>query len=253
MTTIRQIITDAYRESGLIQIGLTPEAEQLDEGLRRLQTIIRSLFGNELGVPLTSVSYGASAITNTYGREDDYSSVIDGTYVPSNVRLLVNIDGAKTLYLKPNPQDGARISIVDNSGNFGTYNVTVNGNGRKIDGGTSTVLSTNSESKEWFYRADLGEWVVVDSLTADSQSPFPSEFDDLLSIMLAFRLHPRYQAQTAPETMETLRRMKRQFSSRYSQSSEVGVEEALLRLSGTGPSFFDDLPSSERFNSGIIG
>lgn len=253
MTTIRQIIIDAYREGGLVQAGLTPEADEFDEGLRKLQTIILSLYGNELGVPLTSVSYGNFGVTNAYGKEEDYSSTINSTYIPNNVRLMVNTDGVQTLFLPPNPQDGARVAIVDNTGNFATYNMTINGNGRKVEGAGTVVLNTDSVKRQWFYRGDLGEWVLVDELTANSQSPFPQEFDDYLITRLAMRMNPRYQAQSAPETLAAMRQAKNQFTSRYSQRTEIGVEDALLRLGRYGARFFDDLPSAARFDTGLVG
>lgn len=253
MTTIRQIIIDAYREGGLVQTGLTPEADEFDEGLRKLQTIILSLYGNELGSPLTPVSYGAFGVTNAYGKDDNYSSVIDSTYIPTNTRLIVNNDGAKTLYLQPNPQDGARVAVVDNTGNFATHNLTINGNGRRIEGASSVDLDTDSVKRQWFYRSDIAEWVLVDELTANSQSPFPEEFDDYLITRLAMRMNPRYQAQTAPETLAAMRQAKNQFTSRYSQRTEVGVEDALLRLGRYGSRFFDDLPSAAQFDTGLVG
>lgn len=253
MATIRQIINDSYREGGLVQIGLTPDSDEFDEGLRKLQTLITSLYGNEMGSPLTSVSYGDAGLSNSFAIEQDVSDEIDSYYVPSNTRLLVNIGSASTVYLDPNPDDGARVAVIDSAENFATNNFTVNANGRRIDGATSVTLSTNGDSKQWFYRADLGEWTQVSSLTANSQSPFPSEFDDFLITLLAMRLNPRFQAQTAPETLEELRRMRRQFRARYTQDSEERVEDGLLRMPSRGNFWLDygDLLGT-RFKRGIF-
>lgn len=231
MTTIRQIITDAYRESGLVQVGLTPEADEFDEGLRKLQVMIRSLLGHELGEPLRSVSYGVGATSNSYARNYDYESTINNRYVPANLRLLVNSNGAKTVYLPANPEDGAQVAVVDVAGNFAANNFTVNGNGRNIEGASSVILNTNSASKRWFYRADLGAWVLVNDLTADSQSPFPLEFDDFLITMLAIRMSPRYEEEIQQGTVEAYRRSRKQFIARYSQKDVASPQVGLLRLS----------------------
>lgn len=233
MTIVRQIVTDAYREPGIIGVEESPSAEQLTEGLRRLNALYRSLFGNELGDPLKSVNYGSQGLSNTYAKDEDVSSDIDSIYVPVNHRLILNIGAATTLYLNPNPQDGARVAVVDNGGNVSTYNVTVNGNGRHIEDTSTVVLNTNSVNREWFYRADTGNWVKVTDLTADDVSPLPEDFDDLLVTLLAFRLNPRYGAQSSDEMIQTLKRIKKLFSARYKQITEELSEIGLYRIPST--------------------
>jgi hypothetical protein len=230
MTTIRQIITDAYRESGLIQIGTMPEADHLDEGLRKMQSIILSLYGNEMGEPLTDTAYGKEGLVHAYARAYDISTDISSYFVPPNARLMVNAEESYTTYLNPMPRDGERVSVIDISQNFATRAFNIEGNGRRIDGDFAITLSTDGDNKSWFYRADLGEWVSVTGLTANSESPFPQEFDDYLIILLAMRLHPRYQQQTAGETIEEYRRMRRQFRSRYRQSRTYYTDLALIRV-----------------------
>lgn len=247
MTTLRQIITDAFRESGIIQIGTTPEAEQLDEGLRKLQSIISELFGHEAGEGFQTVAYGTGTGVNSYAQDHDRKDYLDSYYVPSNVRLLVNSSSAQTIYLDPNPQPGARLAVVDVNGSFATNNFTIKANGRKIDGSTQAVLSTNNTNSQWFYREDLAEWVKVATLTADSQSPFPSEFDEFLIISLAMRLNPRYQQQTAPETVQTWRRVKSQFRSRYRQTEFVPSDVTRLYWNG-----FQMVNSNTAFNRGLV-
>lgn len=229
MTTIRQIIVDAYRESGTIQIGTTPTGAQLDEGLRKLRTLLKSMYGNEIGEPFIDITYGRPATSNSYAEDYDFETEIDSIFVPSNARLNVYLDAAKTVYLNPMPNDGERFSVIDVAGNFATYNFTVNGNGRNIEGAATTVLSTDGDTKSWMYRADLGEWVLIETVSENDQSPFPEEFDDLLSIRLAMRLFPRYLQSVAPETMDEYRRLLKIFKARYKQTRLVDSEEALLR------------------------
>jgi len=252
MTTIRQIITSAYREGGIIQIGMTPDADQLAEGLDRLQATVRSLFGNELGDPLYDVQYGSNGLTRSDSRAYDVSSRIDASYVPSNVRLLVRSGQPKTIYLPPNPRDGARVAVVDGSGNFNTNNLTVDANGRKIAGAGSVVLDTDNEIKEWFYRADLGEWKEVSSFDVGDDSPFPLEFDDFLSIKLILRLNPRYLAKADEQTIMEYRRMRAQFRARYTQREEVPSELALARINPQNQYSFDLANENDRFSFGYI-
>lgn len=223
MTTIRQIIIDAFREGGIVQVGLTPEADEFDEALRKMKALVRSLYGYEMGSPLVSVNYGDREATGYYNQSPTY-------YLPANLRLMFNSAETATIYLHPNPQDGARVGVVDVGGNFTDYPVSVHANGKLIGGSTSLSLETASENRHWFYRADLGEWTEVTNLTADSESPFPEEFDDLLITMLAMRLNPRYQATTAAETLVAYRRARSQFRSRYYQRRPIGSELALTRI-----------------------
>jgi hypothetical protein len=248
MTTIRQLVTDGFRESGLIEVGGIPDADEFEEGLRKLNTVFKSLFGNELGDPLVPVNYGLNGLTNSYAKSLDSSSVVNASFIPVNVRLILNIDTPVTLYLHPNPQDGARLGLIDNIGNFATENVTLNGNGRTIENTGSVVLSTDSVNREWFYRADLANWVRVIDLVAEDDSPLPVEFDDFLTTLLAFRLNPRYGAVTNTDTIEVTKRIKKFFSARYRQTSEQSSEYALIRLPSNR--YWQIMPSSLAFDRG---
>lgn len=230
MTTIRQIITDAYREAGILAIDETIDSDKFAEGLRRFNVLFNSLFENELGEELQDMNYGQGGLTNTYALVQDMAPVIDSGYVPPNTRLFLNLDDTATIYLPPNPHDGARFAVVDVRGNLATYPVSLNGNGRKVENAAAQSLATNSLTRSWFYRADTGNWVKVSDFVDGDNSPFPSEFDDFLSTVLAFRIHPRYGAQTAVETIEVLKRSRRQFRSRYRQTKEMGSELALQNL-----------------------
>lgn len=230
MTTIRQIVTDALRESAIIPVGSAPEADEYSEAVRLLNTLIKSFFGNEVGDDYSDYSYGQYGLTNVYATERNVDSQIDGYYIPSNSRLTCNVASTKTLYLNPAPDDGARLQIIDSAENFATYPLTLNANGRQIESAGTVALNTNGVNREWFYRADLADWKRLSDLTEDSDSPFPGEFDDMLILSLALRLNPRYGAETKGETSAMLKRARSLFKSRYTQRVEVGVEEGLTRL-----------------------
>jgi hypothetical protein len=230
MTTIRQLVLDGFRESGITPVGTEPTGDEFDEGFRKLQGIIKSLFGNELGEQLSTQSYGNYGLTNAFASAEDQSGRVNSVYIPNNTRLVFNVNSSNTLYLHPNPDDGARFGVIDNVGNFLTFPQTINGNGRHIELAGSVTLNTNLLNNQWFYRADLGSWVKVLDLVASDQSPLPSEFDEYLTSMLAMRINPRFGAQTDPELNDILSRMKRQFRSRYRQKNVTGSELALILI-----------------------
>lgn len=251
MTTIRQLITDSLREAGIIEAGEDPEANNFEEGLRRLDRMFKSLIGNEFGEPLRTVNYGVNGLTNAYGIASDVSPNITSTYVPGNLRIVFNVSSANTIFLSPNPQDGARFGVIDNGGNFSTAPLTINANGRKIESNGTLVLNTNSINREWFYRGDLGEWVRLIDLDPADASPFPEEFDDLLITLLAFRLNSRYGAETSTDMIEILKRARRTFRARYRQKSEQSSELGLLRLTHfNGIWFYTGPNSTTEFNRG---
>jgi hypothetical protein len=158
---------------------------------------------------------------------DDYPDA----YVPSNSRLQCNLTEATSLNLDPNPRDGARLAVVDNPHNFATYNLTLKPNGRHIEGSSSNLaLSTNGLTREWFYRADTGNWVKLTALVAADNSPFPDQFDDLLVIGLYMRLSPRHGPPVSGESVAVYKDLLGKFRSKYAQSSEVRSESGLIRL-----------------------
>lgn len=231
MTTVSQIITDAYRECNLIAISATPTTAEQSEALRLLNRLVLSVLGYELGQQFQPVAIGDNGIESPQGFPW-YGNIPAGEWwVPMNHRLIVNQTQANTIDLHPEPQDGARLGVVDASGNLATYNLTLRGNGRTIEGASSVTLSTNSLRRQWFYRADLGDWVVVADLALDDDFPFPEEFDDFFIIMLAMRLNPRHAQQLMPESQAAFTRSRSQFRARYNNKRQMHSEIGLLRLS----------------------
>jgi hypothetical protein len=71
MTVASSIITDAYREGNIIPMGSTPNANQQTEALSRLNVILTSTIGNEVGdVPrrpqLSAPPYDQSSLCSQY-------------------------------------------------------------------------------------------------------------------------------------------------------------------------------------------
>ncbi len=214
MTLVSSIITDAYRESNLIALAATPNTNQTNEALRRLNNIVLSSIGYEVGDELTDLTIGGDYDQSTY--------VAD--WLPANCRLILNLDSAKTYYLDPSPYEGQRFGIVDVLSNLATYPVTIDGNGRLIESATTLTLNTDDLTREWLYRSDVGGWVRVTTLASGDQLPFPAEFDDYFITMLALRLNPRYGQALSQETQAALRRSKNQIRARYRNEKQTPPE-----------------------------
>lgn len=235
MTLVSQIIKDAYREASLISITATPTDLELAEGLLLLQRFVSSVIGNEQGEQIDTIDIGKNNISRPQGFPY-YDQVPDQVnwFVPPNTRLALNLTAPLTVYLDPVPTDGQRFAFYDLSGNLVTNALTVNSNGRNIEGVPSKTFSTNSINRQYIYRDDTGNWSLVNPLAAADEFPFPVDFDDFFVTGLAMRLNPRNSLATDPSTQANYTQAMRKFMARYRQHREVGSELALLRTLGLG-------------------
>lgn len=232
MTLVSQIIVDAYRMSNLLAISTAPTTAQQDEALRYLNRIVKSVFGNEAGDPLTAFPVG----NNNYQRPSGYpwwNTVPDNDwFVPKNTRVVLNVNTADiNLYLHPAPDNGSRFAAIDQSGTLATYPVTVYGNGATIEGQLSLILNTNDFDAEWFYREDLGDWTRYSPLLASDNFPFPEEFDDYFIALLAMRLNPAYGTSMDDQSAAVMQRSGKQLRARYTQVIQTRSELGLIRHS----------------------
>lgn len=255
MTTVASIISDAFRETNLIPLGVTPTSVQSAEAFRLLSTIVASVFGSDIGENLNPFPLGRNNIQSPQGYPWWNNSIPGNVFVPSNRRIMCNLTGAGLINLDPTPDDGARMGVVDVSGNFATNPLTINGNGRNIEGVASKTYNTSGMTQEWIYREDLGNWVLLTPIDINGSMPLPPEFDDYFIIMLAVRLNPRYGASMSSASMMTLKNITSQLNARYSQSTtQVGSEIGLVRLTnsyryyGRGQDMYFD--PNAAFNSG---
>jgi len=232
MTLVSSIINDALRETNIIPLGQAPSDEENAEGLRRLQTIVSSVLGNEAGDNLTPMPLGRNEIQSPSGYPWYANELPGNVFVPANIRLMLNLTGDGKVNFHPKPHDGARMGIVDVSNNLSEFHLDIYGNGRSIEGDDILTLDENGMVREWFYREDLGNWMRVTGITLTSEMPYPAEFDDMFIIMLAARLNPRYGQTLDPASQSALSRARSQFRARYSQDTQKPSEEGLLRLSG---------------------
>lgn len=223
MTVISSIIADAYRESNLIAIGRAPTDLQVTEGLKLLQAILSSVLGGDAGEDLRDWPLG------TFGQE-----IPDTGYSPDqlvhpciNRRLLATNTAVLTVHLTPMPQDGSRMAFADIFSRLAAFPVTLDANGRTIEGNATKLLNVNGTFRDWMYRADLGDWVAITSKLSTDQMPFPADFDMFFITYLALRLNPRY-GRTMNEQSATIFKQERQaFIARYLQSQRLEINEDL--------------------------
>lgn len=229
MTGTLAIITQGLRESNLIAISAEPTEAQQTEGLSKLQSLVASVFGYEVGEGLIDWPIGSvpAEIAGSW-------TAADWSEPAQNVRLLYSATSAQTITLPPTPDNGARIQLVDLSGALSANPLTIQGNGRRIENQNSVTLDTDNLSRTWFYRADLGNWMRLDELTLESEMPFPVQYDPYFETMLAMRLNPRYGRSADEQTVATLRRALGQLQADYRQRRNVRVDPALTRMSIMG-------------------
>lgn len=225
MTLISSLITDAFREGNIIPLGRVPNDNQVTEALRLYNALIRSIYGDDAGEALADWPLG------TYGYENpnpgpDYTAP-DVCRPNINRRLVATNTAAKRVYLTPFPQDGARMGIIDPHGRLAAFPVTLDANGRTIEGAATLLLNVNGTNREWFFRADLGQWVRISDLLATDQNPFPADFDQFFIVLLAMRLNPRYGRQMDAQSATFFKNDRQKFVARYLQSQPLESDDSL--------------------------
>ena len=239
MTTVAEIIEEAFREGSLTTELQSPTPTQMRQALARLQSVVSSAYGFEVGEPLTDWPLGLEGVNLASGIQWEREQ---WKYPRINVRLVAASAEAETVYLSAQPYDGSRVALIDPSGRLAAAPVTVDGNGRTVEGAASQLVNTNGAQRIWMYRADTGNWTAITPLTYQSEMPFPAEFDDYFITQLAMRLNPRYGRSMTEESVAAHSRSLSMLRARYRQSENVGVDPALLRLtehySGEGLSWY---------------
>lgn len=222
MTKASEIVKLAFREINLKGIGVALTDPEAAEGLTLLNSYISSLFGFELGEFRTpwpvppSVTSPVPARHPLFPASEELPSDVF-PYPPANVNILLTLVADLKMYLPQKPDDGAGIKIVD-VGSDAVSNLTLEGNGRLVKGAANLVGTAASlNTTQLFYRADLGDWTGISTLLNDTESPFPVEYDTLLSIGTAARLATRFGRSISREQDKEWGRLLRKLKSQYRQ------------------------------------
>lgn len=215
MTEVLDIIQQAYREGNLIALGASPSDNQNTEALNSLNRLVSSAYGFEVGDQFFDWPVGTYGMVqpNNGWTYDRWRGLL------AQARIVCLQEEAQTIYMPPDPEDGARIAFLDPQDRCATYPITLDGNGRLI-GTDASVLIDDNATRVWMYRADLGRWVVVTSLTGagGEEFPFPMEFDDYFITKLAMRLNPRYGRSMSEESVIALDQTLAKLRARYEQT-----------------------------------
>jgi len=238
MATASDIITRCFRENNLKQAGVAPTDAEQAEALGYLNSYIASLYGYVIGELFGDWPVPILATAPINARWPLYPApqhvpLASMPYPPQNSRVITRLTEAYTIYLPQNPSDGARMAVVNLGSSYDTFPLTINANGRGIDGAASITLDgTFTSPTRWFYRADLGEWRIMAPMTLTDPLPFPEDFDDFFVASLAARLAPVY-GKTVHETTGAI--------ARYGQ---IAIRDRYLQYVPTA-----NFPDSARFNS----
>lgn len=240
MTIASSIIQSAFREGNLIPAGTNPTTIEQSETLERLNRYVLGVFGQEMGenlldwqapVPQRTAPVAANYpqapwptdLSMGFGNplSSDPNSNI-WPFPPANSRIVFGGVDA-TVYFPEAPLDGARMAVVQGSGAGDSGDVgellTLDGNGRTIEGANTKVLTSPIAVRAWLYRADLADWRAMVDMALGDDMPFPSELDDLWICALSIRLAPRYGKTTAPETAACFKAKLTQLKARYRQAA----------------------------------
>lgn len=227
MTTASEIVKNAYREGNLVPLDATTGTPvttpgQDAEGLALLNRFIFSLLGFELGEFSLDWPVPPSQTSDVPAR---YPILPKGTqlrsdqwpYPPANVQVITKLVESTTIFLTQDPEDGARVQF-SNIGDPDTFNLTIDANGRLVKGALVSVETPGElDGQILFYRADLSDWQLVTTLTADDDSPFPFVYDDLLEVATFIRLAPRYGRSVSTESAATFKRLMTRMKTQYRQ------------------------------------
>jgi hypothetical protein len=227
VTLVSSIITDAFRESNMLPLGKDPTTAQSTEALRLYNALLAAIYGGAAGERLVDWPLG-NFDRDPAGCEYQLPYSDDRLHHPRiNHRLIAVNVLAMTVWLPVGPQDGSRMGIVDPYARLAAVPITLDGNGRPIEGVASIVLNVNGTSREWIYRSDIGAWLKISGLLATDENPFPPAFDTMFQILLAMRLNPRYGRTLDDQSALMLKQNRREFTARYLQSQPLEIDDSL--------------------------
>lgn len=205
LTLASDIITRAHRESNLIPLVGAPNANQTAEALPLLNEQLLAALGFEAGTDLGELNIGGQFDQSSYCSQ----------WVPANARLVLNLAGATTLKLHPQPYEGQRLAIADAANNLAANPLTLDANGRRIEGNATVVLNASGDARQWIYRGDTATWTKISALLATDAMPLPQEFDSFFTTRLAMRINPRYGQELSDLTVKELTTIEGKLRARY--------------------------------------
>lgn len=251
MATGREIVTEAFRDGNLIPITASLTDQQLSQGLNKLNGFINNLYGFELGEqlrdwPLPPQNDAATQARFPLEPADERLRPTVYPFPPPNARILMGVRSRENLTMPQSPDDGARMEFVDINSNDPSE-IVLDTNGRQFNGQTGTLILTPQElnGQRYLYRAELGNWRLIQTYTADMDvDALPDQFDDLLVLSVLDRIGPSFGRELTPPQNARRRRHLRQLQSQYYQTVRIPVDRyrnfAYPAADYDNRNFFDD-------------
>lgn len=185
--TVTDIIEDALTDLGVLAAGETVSAVDQATCLRAFQNMIKSLPGFGLGGGLTDVVVDTSP------------------YTPKmNERVIWTGVGSLTLNLPALLTDGTAIR-----------------NGDRV------AVTSGGNTGVFVYIAATGLWLVVNSITDDTESPLGPDCDMALTDMLAYRVARRFGVPITQEISMANDKGERMIAARFAPDMTGEVDPAL--------------------------
>lgn len=175
MSTWQDVLIQAYKRLGVYDNGRLT-AEQATDGMDEANDLLHAMCGNGIGPRLVEKALTASASVD-------------------NGRLYLAGSNTATLTLPGSPKDGDRFGYVL----VGTQPLTINPNGRLLEGVTSnTVVSGSGSYKNYFYTSHNGSWAKERDYAKALDFPLAFQCRRAFGDMLAVSLAPVYGQDPAP-------------------------------------------------------
>lgn len=100
-------------------------------------------------------------IQDLFNRESGWAVATGSQSQAVNTNYLYDLSSNATVTLPSNPAIGSMIGVGDYQGNFETYNLTLNGNGKKVMGDSSLVLDKGNIVIQLIYIDSVIGWKIV--------------------------------------------------------------------------------------------
>jgi len=206
--SVRDVMERALRLNGALGAGDTPGADDLADVFTAFNTMKRAWFGTLIGPRMSP-----QALTQSPGQAEN-----GGEYaLPA---------AAFTLSAPLKPHSGARFGVVDANLDFATCNCTINPNGRLINGAAaSLVLSTSGVGGRWWYRGDVGGWILeADFAAYDSAVEWPDAMIAYMPYMLALVIAPEFNTELRQDVIAGAAEGRAFMARTYGRRGRNGLE-----------------------------
>lgn len=169
--TVAQLLEQAARQLGELQANQSLDTDTLDNVLWPIaRDFLNGLAGHVTGTNLVMYEQSVAGAT---------------TLAAGNVRL--SCTATCTVTMPAAPKDGWRVSAAYVASG---QTLTIAGNGKKLNGGTSNVTVAAAATDEFFYRADLSDWIDPRVTANSDNAPYPDELLGGIAAMLAIEIQP---------------------------------------------------------------